>query len=321
MLSTLIGKGAAPGGAVLAALNELKRRVVVKRAERTFVIDIDVTSRDPEKAVRIANAIAQAYLVEQTQVRADAARQVSQSLSARLKELKDRVRESEERVEDFKASHNIINTNGQPVAEQQLTEANNQVGAARAKTAEAKARLEQVELMQQKKDDIGAFPEAVQSATITALRTQYAEIMRREAEQMTTLGERHPAVIEIQAQAEKLRGVIQNEVNRIARSAGTEYDSAKSNEQMLVDNLEALKQKTFNTNEALVGLRELERDVQASRSVYEAFLVRARETGAQEQLDTKNIRILSKADLPQRRSSPPSSLLIAVAAMMLGARS
>jgi Mrp family chromosome partitioning ATPase len=66
-------------------------------------------------------------------------------------------------------------------------------------------------------------------------------------------------------------------------------------------------------------LRELERDAQASRSIYEAFLVRARETGEQEQLDTKNIRVLSKADLPQRRSSPPPSLLIALGAMMLGA--
>ena len=75
---------------------------------------------------------------------------------------------------------------------------NNQLGAARARTAAAKARLDQVEsVLQKSKDDIGAFPEAVQSQTITALRSQYAEIMRREAEQMTSLGERHPAVIEI----------------------------------------------------------------------------------------------------------------------------
>jgi polysaccharide biosynthesis transport protein len=47
--------------------------------------------------------------------------------------------------------------------------------------------------------------------------------------------------------------------------------------------------------------------------------VRAPETGEQEQLDTKNIRVLTKADMPQRRSSPPPSLIIALAAMMLGA--
>src|ERR1700675_3155957 len=88
LISALLGRDATLGGSTLAALNELKRRVQVKRAERTYVVEVDVTSQEPKKAVRIANAIAQAYLDEQTQVRADAARQVSQSLSSRLKELK-----------------------------------------------------------------------------------------------------------------------------------------------------------------------------------------------------------------------------------------
>ncbi len=52
----------------LAALNELRRRVVVKRDERTYVVEVDVTTRDPEKSARIANAIADAYLAEQTQI-------------------------------------------------------------------------------------------------------------------------------------------------------------------------------------------------------------------------------------------------------------
>jgi len=68
----------------------------------------------------------------------------------------------------------------------------------------------------------------------------------------------------------------------------------------------------------MVTLRELERDVQASRAVYESFLVRARETGEQERLDTKNLRVISRADLPQRRSFPPSNLLLAVGAVLLG---
>jgi len=59
--------------------------------------------------------------------------------------------------------------------------------------------------------------------------------------------------------------------------------------------------------------------VQTSRAVYEAFLVRARETGEQEQLDTKNIRIISRAETPLKRSSPPSSVVVALAALVLGA--
>ncbi len=310
-----IGTGA---DSTIAAINALKRSISVKRAERTYVVDVGVTTHEPAKATRIANAIAQAYLTEQTAVRSDAARQISQSLSARLNELKERVRQAEDRAEAYKASHNIIGVNGQLVDEQQLSEVNNQLGQARARTAAAKARLDQIQQIQSSKSEFGAFPEAIQSQTITALRSQYAEIMRREAEQMTSLGDRHPAVIEIQAQAERLRHMIEDEVRRIALSARSDYESARANEAALAASVDKLKGSAITTNEALVTLRELERDVLASRAVYEAFLVRARETGEQERLDTKNIRIISRAEVPLRRSFPPSSLLLAMAAVLFG---
>ena len=302
----------------LTALNNLRKHVDIKRPERTYVIEVSVTSEDPVKAARIANAIAQTYLTEQTEVRANAARQVSQSLSGRLKELQEPLRASENKVEAYKSSHNIVGANGELVNEQQLVNLNTELSAARARTDQAKGRLEQIENVQRSKTDIGAFPEAVQSATITALRTQYTDILRREAEQKSSLGERHPAVMEIEAQAERVHKLIEDEVNRIAVSANTEYESAKTSEGLMAQKVDALKNTAESTNQSLVGLRELEREAQANRTVYESFLVRARETGEQEQIDTKNIRIISRADPPLTRSSPPPSLLIGLAAMVLG---
>jgi succinoglycan biosynthesis transport protein ExoP len=302
----------------LTALNALKKAMRVTRAERTYVVDVAVSSEEPAKAARLANAVAQSYLTEQTQVRSDAARQVSQGLTARLNELKERVHQAEERVEAFRTSHNIVNANGQLVSEQQLSDLNNQLAAARTRTATAKARLEQVDTAQKSKGDLGAFPEAVQSQTITALRTQYAEIMRLQAQQMTTLGPRHPAVLEIQAQVERLKQMINDEVNRIARAARADYDSAKASQDLLERNVEALKQNTLATDSDLVNLRELQRDVQTSRAVYEAFLLRARQTGEQERVDTKNIQVISKADLPLNRTSPPSNTIVALGAVLLG---
>jgi succinoglycan biosynthesis transport protein ExoP len=302
----------------LAALNELEKHVQVKRTERTYVVDVSVTSTDPAKAARIANAIAQAYLTEQTQSRSDAAHQVSQQLSARLNDLHDRVRDSEQKVEAYKASHNIVGANGELVNEQQLTNLNTQLALARARTAEAKARLDQVESVQQSKVAIGAFPEAVQSQTISQLRSQYADLTRREAEQKASLGERHPAIIEIEAQVARLQRTIDDEVNRIAQSDKAEYERAKTDEDLMSRNVDQLKNTAITTNDALIGLRELDREVQANRTVYEQFLVRARETNEQEQVDTKNIRIISKADLPLARSSPPPNLIIALVAMLLG---
>ena len=252
-------------------------------------------------------------------MRSNAARQISQSLTARLNELKDRVREAEDRVEAFKASHNILGANGQLVNEQQLTEMNNQLTSARARTAAAKARLDQVQQVQLSKNEGGAFPEAMQSQTITALRSQYAEVMRREAEQTTSLGARHPAVIEIQAQAERLRRMIDDEVHRLVISARTEYEGARANEDALAASLEKLKSNAVTTNEAMVTLRELERDVQASRAVYEVVSWSAPGRPASKSASTPRTSASSRA--PTYRCAAAfhrRTRLLALAALLFG---
>ncbi len=149
----------APVDNAIAALNTLKRDVQAKRAERTYVVDVSVTCRDGAKAARLANAVTRAYLAEQTYVRSEAARKVSQSLSSHLNELKERVHEAENRVESFKVNNNIFSAGGQLISEQQLAELNNQLGTARARTPAAKARLDQVERLQASGIETGAFPE------------------------------------------------------------------------------------------------------------------------------------------------------------------
>jgi succinoglycan biosynthesis transport protein ExoP len=136
---------------------------------------------------------------------------------------------------------------------------------------------------------------------------------------MTSLGPRHPSVVEAQAQVQRLRRLIAEEVNRVADAAAADYERARANEESLARSLETLKRNAIATNEARVALRELERDVQANRTVYEAFLVRSRETGEQERLDARNVRVISQAEMPQRRSWPPSYLVIAFGAMAFGA--
>jgi uncharacterized protein involved in exopolysaccharide biosynthesis len=77
--------------------------------------------------------------------------------------------------------------------------------------------------------------------------------------------------------------------------------------------LEGLKQKSVVTSQASVRLRELEREAEASRALYQSFLTRARETGEQQSIDNTNLRVISKATPPRDKSWPPRLLLIAVA--------
>jgi len=304
---------------VVAVLQELAPKIGARRQERTYVVDLTASTRDPEKSARIANAIIAAYLEDQSDARTSAAKRATEALSGRLQELKDRVRDAENQAETFKAQNNLVSASGQLVSEQQLSELTNQLTAAGAKADEAKARLDQIEILRRGKVDAGAIAEAVQSQTVAALRAQHAEVMRRKAELTARLGERHPSIADINAQAHDLQQLIDREVTRLAQAARGDYERAQATRQALLTRLNGLKQEAVTTNQALVRLRELEREVEASRAVYQAFLTRSRETSEQERVNTTNVRVLSEANVPNKRAFPPRTLIVLALALAFGA--
>src|SRR5207237_3011634 len=131
-----------------------------------------VSSDDRVKSVRIADAIAQAYLDDQTEARAGASGRASAALGGRLDALRSRVQQAEDRVVQYKEQHKILAAGGVLVNEQQLSEMTIQLNAARGKTAEARARYDQIASARRSGIESGAIPEAVLSQTIGQLRGQ-----------------------------------------------------------------------------------------------------------------------------------------------------
>ena len=299
----------------LKALRQLKTRIGVKRSDKAFVVDVYVSSDERAKSVRIADAIAQAYLDDQSEARARASGRASAALTARLDTLRNRVQEAEDRVVQYKEKHRILAAGGVLVNEQQLSEMTIQLNAARAKTAEERARYDQIATARRSGVESGAIPEAILSQTIGQLRAQYAEVERRRAELGAQVGPRHPSITTLDAQVVRLQKLIDEELSRITAAARGALERAQASERTLEANLENLKQNANSTNQASVLLRELERELEASRAVYQAFLVRARETSEQQSIDNTNARIISKATPPRDKSWPPRLLLLAVALM------
>lgn len=280
---------------LLYALAALDKNVTVRRGERTFVIDISVTSRDPEKAARIANALATAYLDDQASVRAEAAQRATGALTGRLEELRNRLRIAEEKAEKYKEANSLVGAGGKSIAEEQLALNNAQLVALRTRVSEAKAKYDQTLATRASSIEAGAIPEAVASNTMTALRSQLGAALSKEADLLASLGSRHPALAAAQAQVRDARRQINEELARIARAAKIEYDRAVDAERQIARRVEELTKQQYSAGRASVQLRELEREIESSRAVYDAFLRRARETGEQSGIDTTNARVISMA--------------------------
>jgi Mrp family chromosome partitioning ATPase len=82
--------------------------------------------------------------------------------------------------------------------------------------------------------------------------------------------------------------------------------------------MEAQKRQSVQLSQASVRMRELEREVEASRDVYQSSLKRSRETEEQESINTVNARISGEATVPQRRTFPPAMSLIAMIGFVFG---
>jgi uncharacterized protein involved in exopolysaccharide biosynthesis len=239
-------------------------------------------------------------------------------LSKRLDLLAANVRAAEEKVEQFKRQNHIVASTGQLVTEAEATELNNQLVLSRARTAAAKARYEQTRDLLRTGIDAGNLPEAVQSPTVTALREQYAAAARREAMLAGSLGPQHPNLIQARDDLTRAKSLVADEIGRLAKASQSDYERAVADESSLANSLDGLKGKILETGDASVHLRELERDAEAKRNVFEALSVRSRELAEQEGIDTSNVRVISVATAPRNRSFPPPSILTLAAALILG---
>ena len=128
---------------------------------------------------------------------------------------------------------------------------------------------------------------------------------------------RHPLVANVRAQRRDTQRLINEEIRRILDSTKHDYDVARSREASMQQSLDQLQGVSTSSGQAQVRLHELQREAEANRTLYESYLARSKETTAQESLEMPDSRIVTKASIPIRPSSPKTMLILGLA-MMLG---
>src|SRR5438477_159600 len=88
-------------------------------AKVTLVIEIGFLSRSPERAAEVANATAEAYILDQLEAKYEATRRAGGWLQDRIQELRQEASTAEKAVLDFKKANNIVDTGGRLMGEQQ----------------------------------------------------------------------------------------------------------------------------------------------------------------------------------------------------------
>ena len=186
------GRKKSRSSAIQNGINGLRGALTVKRNGLAFVLDISITWDDPVKAGQLANAVADAFVTDQLDARFDAAKRASGWLSDRLVELRQQLRSSEDAVSDFRNAHGLTRA-GLNVAlnDQQLSDLNGKLLAARTDAAEKKTRVDFLADVATGKKSLDSLPASfqstVQSGVMGTLRQKLADASQRRGRLVGTL--------------------------------------------------------------------------------------------------------------------------------------
>jgi succinoglycan biosynthesis transport protein ExoP len=304
------------------AISAFQDRLSIKRVGLSYVIQIGFQSYDPENAAQIANAVADAYIVDQLEAKYQATRRASSWLQDRIKELRDQVSNAERAVVEFKQKNNIVSTGGTDrplLGQQQVAELSSQLVIARASTAEAKARLDRINSVLKADSPDASFGETVadtlKNEVVSKLRSQYLELAARESDWSTRYGRDHLAAVHLRNQMSEIRKSIFDELKRLGETYKSDYEIAKQREAGVQKELAQAISQSQESDSASVSLRELQSTAQTYKSLYDNFLQRYMESVQQQSFPITEARLISSASRPLQKSSPKPLLVMAFASL------
>jgi polysaccharide biosynthesis transport protein len=299
-----------------AAIARLHSDLTIGRVGLAYVISINFRAPDPKRAAQIANAVADAYIVDQLEAKYQATRRAGVWMQDRMRELREQATSAERAVVGFKTKNNIVDAGGRLMNDQQLAELNSSLVQGRAQTAEAKAKLERIEEVLRMGAEVpdATVTDTLKNEVINKLRSQYLDFSRREAEFSVKYGSGHLAVVSLRTQMREIRKVIVDELRRIAQTYRSDYEIAKAREESLTKSLAEIVSVSQTTNQAQIALRELESSAQSYRALHDNFLQRYMESVQQQSFPISEARLITTASPPTSPSSPRTKLVL-----MLGA--
>src|SRR3954469_12932796 len=323
-LAALIGIGRDPFSMTPEerVLDAYYERLQAYAVDKSRVIVIEFQSADPDLAVRVANSIADGYLVLQQDARQDQARNASQWYAGRIDELRRNVSEAEAKAEDFRSKSRLfVGTNNTTLSTQQMGEVNTQLNNARALKADAESKARLIREMIQSGKPIESS-EVLNSESMRTPSQQRVALRAQLAEQSSTLLGNHPRIKELKAQLADLDTQIRDEAAKLARTLENDARAASGRVQELSTSLEQLKKQATATNGQDVQLRALEREAKAQRDLLETYLAKYREANTRETIDTAPTdgRIISRAVVSNTPAYPkklPIVLIATIATLLL----
>jgi succinoglycan biosynthesis transport protein ExoP len=294
----------------------LEKMIDVKRLGESYVLNVSVTARDASMAAQLANAVATAYADIGLGAKSQATRRASGWMDDRARQLREQAVSADEKVQTYKAAHDIVDTDKGLMDQHELSELSKQLILAHANTAQAEARYQQIQSIMKNGVYDGNVMDALQDDVITKLREEYVNDERMHSFWASRYGANNGSVQNLAQQMATIQRSIQSELGRIAQGYRSAYQAAEAGETALQQQLAQLTQDANGINQQMVTLRSLQSQAETYRSLYASFLQRYTQALQDESFPVAQSEVITTAEAPVKKSWPKPPLILAAAGVL-----
>ena len=301
---------------VIAAL---QNGLHVEYSGNTRIADLSFQSPDRALAAEVANAYADAFIRNNLNRKFNSSSYALDFLRDQLQEAQERLQKSERDALAYGRQTRIIDVSNaaggsgassqpQSLITARLVQLNQNYSAAMAERIQAQQKWSQTASL-----PLMNIPEVLSNGTVQQLLNQRAQLDASYRQELATRQANHPAVLRTAAQLREIERQVNAVASNIRRSIKAPYDVALGRERSIAKEIEQLKNSTLAEQSQGIQLSILRREADTNRQQYDALLRRYNELNAEAGVQTNNLNIVDRADVPRATAWPKPLLNLALA--------
>ena len=291
-------------------------RLAVRPVRLTRLVETSFTARDPKLAADAVNELTAAFIDLNINMKYAATEQATTFLSEQIKGLQTEIEQKEKELQGLEADANIVAlSDTETTVIDRLSQLNKALTEAQVERSQKEATWNGLK-------NVGPdyVPEAISNPLIQRLREEYVRLKREYQKMEERFQPDYPELQRTKVELESARISLADETQNLVKGAYSEYQTALNRERSLEAEFNEQKGEAFKMNSSAVLYNGLKVEIQNKKTLLDSLLRRESETGVEARLKglrTSNIRVVDRARVPVRPSSPNKKKNL-ILALLLG---
>jgi len=285
--------------------NYIQKHLKVSQIRNSDVVNLSITSRNPELAKFVLESIIESYLKYDVDTKVKITNYANAQINLRLSKLLEQMEIAEQKLLKYKKDNNLIDIGDiKELKIDQIKSVSKRIVDANRELQKKQNDLMAVKLAEGNIEELLAIADLRAKKEVDTIRTNINATNNNLKALQIVYTDEHPKVKKMFKTKENLDNRLKEILDENIAVAAFELSSLQSFISSSEEELNGAKLDLQILEEKDVSLKQYVRDVETNNKIYETFLQRMKETNEVKELQSSNVRIIQSALLPMSPISP-----------------